>query len=232
MDWHTGRVCNTRRIGFNVRIPSTDRHISLTYSTFNRAPTSGGQYYWVAMLAPVSSRKFLSYITGKFPLVQSENLAVLTLIGWFTVIAWQAGSASVGYLAGTLIQGLITVNSPSYQAKGWQGTLLFWAVILAAVAVNTVVASALPKIEGLILIIHILGFFAILIPLVYLAQPVPARQVFTLFLNLGNWDTQGLSFFIGLAGLAFSFLGTCCIPSETRLQRLTLDLKERMARST
>lgn len=136
---------------------------------------------------------------------------MLTIVGWLTVIGWQAGSASVAYLAGTLIQGLITVNNPSYNAEGWQGTLLLWAVILVAVAVNTVVVSALPKIEGLILIIHVLGFFAILIPLVYLAEPVPAQQVFTLFLNLGNWETQGLSFFVGLAGLAFSFLGTCCL---------------------
>lgn len=29
-----------------------------------RAPTSGGQYHWVAMLAPPSCRNFLSYITG------------------------------------------------------------------------------------------------------------------------------------------------------------------------
>ena len=29
------------------------------------APTSGGQYYWVSMLAPPYCRKFLSYITGK-----------------------------------------------------------------------------------------------------------------------------------------------------------------------
>lgn len=88
--------------------------------------------------------------------------------------------------------------------------MLFWAVILVAVVVNTVVVSALPKIEGIILILHILGIFAILIPLVHLAKPVSAQQVFTLFLNLGNWETEGLSFFIGLAGLVFSFLGTYC----------------------
>lgn len=29
------------------------------------APTSSGQYHWVAMLAPVPARRALSYITGK-----------------------------------------------------------------------------------------------------------------------------------------------------------------------
>lgn len=33
----------------------------------SRAPTSGGQYHWAAMLAPYSSHKFLSYITGISP---------------------------------------------------------------------------------------------------------------------------------------------------------------------
>jgi hypothetical protein len=28
-------------------------------------PTAGGQYHWVSLLAPASSRKFLSYITGQ-----------------------------------------------------------------------------------------------------------------------------------------------------------------------
>lgn len=129
------------------------------------------------------------------------------------MIGWQAASASVGYLGGTLIQGMITLHNPSYQATGWQGTLLLWAVIVLAVTVNTVVASALPMIEGFILILHVLGFFAVLIPLVYLAKPVPAQQVFSAWLNQGDWPTQGLSFFIGLIGLAYSFLGRSDHPS-------------------
>lgn len=30
----------------------------------HRAPTAGGQYHWVAMLAPPGSHKILSYMTG------------------------------------------------------------------------------------------------------------------------------------------------------------------------
>lgn len=85
--------------------------------------------------------------------------------------------------------------------------MLFWAVLLVAIFVNTVVSSMLPKIEGLILILHVLGFFAVLIPLVYMAPHGSASDVFTHFLNEGGWRTQGLSFFVGLLGNAFSFLG-------------------------
>ncbi|TVY90274.1 Choline transport protein [Lachnellula willkommii] len=109
------------------------------------APTSGGQYHWVSMLAPSSCAKFLSYMTS-----------------WITVGGWQATVASGGYLTGTLIQGLIALTVPEYKPKSWHRTLLFWAVIFFAIFINTVVSNLLPKFEGLILILHLLGFFAIL----------------------------------------------------------------------
>jgi len=34
------------------------------------------------------------------------------------------------------------------------------------------------------------------------------KELFTTFLNGGAWPTQGLSFFIGLAGYSIAFLGT------------------------
>ncbi|KAL9051905.1 MAG: hypothetical protein Q9206_004520 [Seirophora lacunosa] len=155
------------------------------------APTAGGQYYWVAMLAPPSSRRFLSYITG-----------------FLTVAGWQALTASGAFLCGTLIQGLIALTHPEYNPQRWHGTLLLWSVILVAVIVNTIISSLLPKLECLILIIHVLGFFAVLIPLVYMAPHGDAASVFTVFLNEGGWQTTGLSFMIGLTGNVFAFLGT------------------------
>ena len=56
----------------------------------------------------------------------------------------------------TMIQGLIVLNYPSYSLTRWQGTLLTIAVSLIATFFNTYGASQLPKLEGLILILHIL----------------------------------------------------------------------------
>ena len=106
-----------------------------------------------------------------------------------------------------MIQGLLVLNYPSYVPHQWHGTLLFWAAILVSVFINTVVGSILPKIEGLIFVLHIFGFLAILIVLSYMAPHAPASEVFTLLLNEGDWPTQGLSFMIGLVGLSFSFVG-------------------------
>jgi choline transport protein len=50
-----------------------------------------------------------------------------------------------------MVQGLLVLNdSPGiYDAPKWQGTLLMWAALLFVIAVNTVGARLLPKIEGL-----------------------------------------------------------------------------------
>ena len=85
--------------------------------------------------------------------------------------------------------------------------MLYWGVIFFGVLINTVVSSWLPKFEGLILILHILGFFAIIFPLVILGPHAPASEVFGTFINSGHWPTNGLSFFVGLLGNVYAFFG-------------------------
>ena len=66
----------------------------------------------------------------------------------------------------------------------------------------------LAALEVLVLVLHILGFFAFLVPLVYLSPLRNSGEIFTTFLNEGGWQTQALAFFIGLNGNAGSFIGT------------------------
>ncbi|KAF2198697.1 amino acid transporter [Delitschia confertaspora ATCC 74209] len=152
-------------------------------------PTSGGQYHWAALLAPPKWSKFLSWLTG-----------------WVSVLGWQAGCASGTYLGGTIIQGLLVLNNPSYIPQRWQGTLLLYAVLLVSVFVNTVAVRMLPALEGVILILHVLGFLAILIPLVHLAPQSPVEFVFQTWLN-GSGYPDGLSWFVGLLTSSLLFIG-------------------------
>ncbi|CAI7578757.1 unnamed protein product [Penicillium manginii] len=154
------------------------------------APTSGGQYHWCSMLASKSTMKMVSYLTG-----------------WLTVIGWQATFATSCYLVGTLIQGLIALTHSNYQPQNWHGTLLFWAIAVFSLAINLVGGNLLPRLEVFILVLHILGFFAILIPLVTTADHGSGNEVFTEFLNLGGFPSQGLSFFVGMVGCIFAFAG-------------------------
>ena len=55
--------------------------------------------------------------------------------------------------------------------------------------------------------LHIVGYFAILLPLVFLGEYQDPQKVFGLWLNLGNLPTQGTSFMVGLSGPVFMFFG-------------------------
>lgn len=128
-------------------------------------------------------------------------------LGWLTSIAWVAVLATGSIFVGTMLQGLIILNNDAYESHEWHGTLLCWAVLAIAVFINTVVSGLLPIIEGLILVVHVLGFFAVLIPLVYLAPHGPAASVFLTSLNEGGWPTQGLSYCVGFIGNVATFVG-------------------------
>ncbi|KAH1378746.1 hypothetical protein KXX10_008854 [Aspergillus fumigatus] len=137
------------------------------------APTSGGQYHWVSEFAPRRAQKFLSYITG-----------------WLSATGWQCAIVSIAFLAGTIIQGLVVLNDPTYEFQRWHGTLLVVAITTFSILFNTFLAKNLPMVEGLILIIHVVGLFAIIIPLWVLAPRNSAKAVFTEFNNAGGWDTE------------------------------------------
>lgn len=126
------------------------------------------------------TQRFMSYITG-----------------WVSVLGWQVGLASLAFLVGTMIQGLLVLNKPDYVFENWHGTLLVIAITAFCIIFNTFLAKKLPMVEGLILIVHVLGFFAVLIPLWVLGPRGDPKQVFTEFLNLGGWQTDGLSFMVG-----------------------------------
>jgi choline transport protein len=154
------------------------------------APTVGGQYHWVSEFAPRKYQKLLSY-----------------LMGWMCVLGWQGSCATLAYLCGTQIQSLITLNNPEYVAKAWHGSLLTIAVAAYGVVFNTWLAKKLPLVEGIVLIIHVLGFFAILVPLWVLSPRLDAHTVFTNFNNGGGWNNQATSFIAGLTAGIGPLLG-------------------------
>ena len=50
---------------------------------FGRSPTAGGQYHWVSEFSPRWCQKFLSYITGGYPLILSfETAKLINQVGY------------------------------------------------------------------------------------------------------------------------------------------------------
>lgn len=154
------------------------------------SPTSGGQYHWVSEFAPQNCQRFLSW-----------------LVGWISVFGWQIGLASLTFIVGTVIQGLIVLNDATYVFERWHGTLLVIAIVAFCILFNSFFASKLPLVEGMVLIIHTLGFFAVLISLWVLSPRSSASDVFGVVTNSGGWSTNGLSFMVGLLTPVYTLLG-------------------------
>ncbi|KAF2028377.1 amino acid transporter [Setomelanomma holmii] len=154
------------------------------------APTTGGQYHWVSEFAPPSAQKFLSYT-----------------VGWLCVLGWQVGNTAIAFLSAQQISGLIILNNPDYVPKRWHLTLMVIAIVTFCQLFNTFFAHKLPLVEGIVLVLHLGGFFAILIPLWVLGERSDAKEVFTTFTDGGGWGSTGLSCLIGMLSPIFSFIG-------------------------
>jgi len=171
--------------------------VSLATTLYNyRAPEADsgiGQYHWVSEFAPRSAQKFLSY-----------------LVGWLCFTGWQCAITSITFLAGTVIQGLIVLNVESYVYERWHGTLLIIAITAFAILFNTLLAKKLPLVEGLLLVLHVLGAFAIIITLWVLSPTASANEVWTNFTNAGGWNSAGTSTMVGLLSPIISMIGFDC----------------------
>ncbi|KAL1639716.1 hypothetical protein SLS58_007614 [Diplodia intermedia] len=144
-------------------------------------PTSGGQYHWVSEFAPAEYQRGLSFFTG-----------------WMSTMSWQAGTASGPFLVGTLIQGCAIVAYPDYAVENWHGTLMVIAVAIIVWFFNVYGAHAMPMLQNLMLIVHVLGFLTIIIVLWLLSPRNTAERVFvTGWSNDGGWNSMGLSLMVG-----------------------------------
>ncbi|KAK0622073.1 amino acid/polyamine transporter I [Bombardia bombarda] len=155
------------------------------------APTSGGQYHWVSEFAPASLQKLLSY-----------------LVGWLCVLGWQVGTVAISFLMAGQIQGLVILNHDSYDPQRWHLTLITIAIVTISMAFNTVLYRQLPLVEIVSLVLHVLGFFAILIPLWVMGKRADsAYDVFFTFTDGGGWGNTGLSCLIGVLSSIFALIG-------------------------
>ncbi|KAE8377711.1 amino acid/polyamine transporter I [Aspergillus bertholletiae] len=155
------------------------------------SPTSGGQYHWVSEFASPHHQRILSYITG-----------------WMSVLAWQAGAASGSFLTGTIIQGLITVRNPTYEPENWKGTLFVFAMILVIYFFNVYAAGWMPRIQNLLLALHILCFVVVITVLWAMASRQPASAVFLEFSNTGGWPSMGLALMVGQISAVYAGLSS------------------------
>jgi choline transport protein len=130
--------------------------------------------------------------------------------GWLCAIGWQAYLAGSCFMVGIVIQGLIALNVESYVWQAYHGTLLTIAVVAFTIIFNTSMADRLPLLEGIMLMLHLVGIFAIVIPLWVTASRGDAKTLLLKFTNEGKWATTGLSAMIGLNTPLGVLVGSDC----------------------
>lgn len=127
--------------------------------------------------------------------------------GWMTVVAWQALSAALAFVTGALIQSLTILSNPNYDHQPWQGSLMAWGILVFAFIINTIARGLLPRLEALIIVVHILGAVAVIATLLVMSDHVSSETVWTEFYNGGGWSSQGLSTVIGILMPIYFFTG-------------------------
>jgi len=90
-------------------------------------PTAGGQYHWTYCLSPPSIRVFTSYI-----------------VGWIGCSGLIVAGASIAFIAGVQVQGLIILCNPDLEPRAWIVVVVFWGVILFAGLMNVFAVRLLP----------------------------------------------------------------------------------------
>lgn len=124
-----------------------------------------------------------------------------------SVLAWQAGAASGSFLTGTIIQGLITIRNPDYAPENWHGTLFVFAMIFLIYVFNVYAADAMPVLNNLLMVFHMLSWCVVLIVLWAMAPHRSAKAVFTEWTNQGGWP-MGVSVMIGQISAIYGSLST------------------------
>lgn len=154
-------------------------------------PTAGGQYHWVAALAPPGAKAIASWYTG-----------------WISIGGQVLLTASAGFLGGLQFQALITVNNTEYVGQRWQGLLLYWLVLAYAFVVNVWGSRLLPGINLGSGILHVGGFIAIVCILGVMSSPKhTAQYVFVETSNSTGWQSDGIAWLVGLISTVYPFLG-------------------------
>ncbi|KAJ5541837.1 hypothetical protein N7494_006913 [Penicillium frequentans] len=162
-----------------------------------RWPVSGGQYSWVAMLAPPKVSRQLSYITG-----------------WFMLVGILAMGAVNNSVASNFILGMANLVFPDYTIERWHTVLVAWAVALFALGINLFAPHALHRLSRIILVWNIASFIIIIITL--LATNDHKQSASFVFGEFRN--TTGLGAAMAtIVGILQSFFGMCCYDAPSHM---------------
>lgn len=109
-------------------------------------PVNGGQYSWVAMLAPPTIARELSWVTG-----------------WFMMTGIIAMGATTNFISSLFILGMAKLANPDYVNERWHTVLLSYLMAIIPAAVNIYLPRLLNKISTAALCWNVFTFLVVII---------------------------------------------------------------------
>ncbi|KAF2469341.1 amino acid transporter [Lindgomyces ingoldianus] len=160
-------------------------------------PVAGGQYSWVAILAPQRWARGFSYVCG-----------------WFMLIGILAMGATNNFIGANFILGMANLNNPGYTIERWHTVLVAYLIAFLATISNIFIPHWLNKISKGILVWNICAFFVCFITiLVTNDHKQPASFVFGTFQNFTGFNPA----YAAILGILQSAFGMCCYDAPSHM---------------
>ncbi|ERF72853.1 hypothetical protein EPUS_04288 [Endocarpon pusillum Z07020] len=160
-------------------------------------PVNGGQYSWVALLAPPKIARGLSWVTG-----------------WFMITGIVAMGATNNFITANFLLGMANLSNPDYVIQRWHTTLVSYLVGIIAACVNIFFPRSLNKISTAALCWNLLSFFVIIITVLTTNDHKQSSSfVWKDFQNFTGFGPAMAS----IVGLLQAFFGMCCYDAPAHM---------------
>ena len=103
---------------------------------------------------------------------------------------------------------MILDNNVDYAFPAWYGSLLVMSNIFFTVTANILLSRYIPRVQTAFFVLHILAFFAVMVPICVNAPKASAAEVFTGFENTGGWSNMGFAVLAGHLTAIYMMCGT------------------------
>ncbi|CAE6997917.1 GABA permease [Pyrenophora teres f. teres] len=159
-------------------------------------PVAGGQYSWVAILAPTRWARSMSY-----------------LCGWFMLIGITCMGAVNNFVATNFILGTAQLNY-GFTIERWHTVLVAYLITLVATIFNIYLPHILNKLSKAVFIWNLLSFAACLITILATNDhKQSASYMFSDFQNFNGWNAP----YATCLGLLQSAFGMCCYDAPSHM---------------
>ena len=165
-------------------------------------PSSGAQYHWTSLYAPMNCHKFLSFT-----------------VGWLAVFGWMAAMILTCYFSSQQVQSLISLWHAEYIPHPWHSSILTVMFTFLAVGINIFLVRKLAFIEGIVFIVYIAAFIFFLVVFWVMGEHRSADSVFTEFSSDDGWPSTFLACIINISSPVITLVGadsSCHLSEEMR----------------